>query len=510
MELFDQRRQEKLASLRAEGIDPFPRAEAVPHTTADLLAWGAGRSEEEIAAASPRFTLAGRLMARNEMGKAGFAMLQDRAGRAQIYLRKDVLGDEAFSLWKRLDLGDVVRVSGVLMLTRRGDLTLRADSLALATKCLRSLPDKWKGLTDTEFRHRHRYVDLMMNPEVRRGFELRTRIIKEVRRFFDERGYLEVETPMMHPIPGGATARPFVTHHNALDMELFLRIAPELYLKRLVVGGFDRVYELNRCFRNEGVDLRHNPEFTMLEFYEAHATHVDLMDLTETLIVGLVETLHGTTRLPRGDGFIECGRPWRRATMAELLTESTGLGLPELFDETLLREFCLRHHPDADPKTLPTTWGRMWTWLFEERVESSLVEPTFVLRFPVEVSPLSRRCDDDPRFVDRFELYVAGQEIANAFCELNDPEDQAARFEAQARKRGEGDDEAMFFDRDYVEALCYGMPPTAGEGIGIDRLAMLLAGQTSIREVILFPLLRLRRDTESDDAHTEEGEGFAP
>jgi lysyl-tRNA synthetase, class II len=510
MDLFDQRRQEKLASLRSQGIEPFPAASPVAHTFAELCSFGEGKDAEMLAATDSTWLTAGRVLAKNEMGKAGFAQLQDRTGRFQIYVRLDDVGEAAFELWKKLDLGDLVRAGGTLMRTRRGDLSLKVRSLELASKCLRSLPDKWNGLTDTEFRHRHRYVDLILNPEVRRTFEARTRIIREVRRFFDDRGYLEVETPMMQAIPGGAAARPFATHHNALDLDLYLRIAPELYLKRLVVGGFERVYELNRCFRNEGVDLRHNPEFTMLEFYQAHATYLDLMDLTEELLVGLAQSICGGLSVPRFSGdateleAIDFARPWRRVTMAELLVQHAGLSHDELLDATKLRAHWLAAHPEDALAALPSTWGSWWAWFFDEHVEPQLKDPVFVTRFPVEVSPLSRRSDDDPRFVDRFECYAGGQEICNAFTELNDPEDQAGRFEDQVRKRATGDDEAMYFDDDYIEALCYGMPPTAGEGIGIDRLVMLLTGQTSIREVILFPLLRPRRAPAPSSAVPDE------
>ena len=495
--LLDSRRRDKLASLREQGVALWPASRPVPHTTADCRAAADGLDAEAVGALEDRFTIAGRIRFKNEMGKAGFAKIVDRAGTLQIFIKKNLLGDEAFALWKRLDLGDWVRVSGTLMVTRRGDLSLRLSKLSLASKCVRSLPDKHKGLTDVEFRFRHRYVDLMMNDEVRDTFRARSLILREVRRFFDERDYLEVETPMMQVIPGGAAARPFVTHHNALDLDMYLRIAPELYLKRLVVGGFERVYELNRNFRNEGLSLRHNPEFTMLEWYQAHATYVDLMDMTEALIKGLIDTLIERELIPRpadgrklpwGDATIDFSS-WRRATMGELLAEATGMSEAELESVDALRARWIADHGD-EQGPLPSTMGKWWEWYFEAFVEQTLVDPVFVTRFPVEISPLSRRSDDDPRFVDRFELIVAGQEIANGFNELNDPIDQAARFEAQVAARGGGDDEAMYYDADYIEALCYGMPPTAGEGIGIDRLAMLLTDNQSIREVILFPAMR--------------------
>ncbi len=489
--LLDSRRRDKLASLRKQGVQPYPAGRPVSHTTGDCLEAAAGLTDaDKVAAIDRTFTIAGRVRFKNEMGKAGFAKLQDRAGTLQVFVKKNLLEEEAFALWKRIDLGDWVRATGELMLTRRGDLTLRLSELSLASKCLRSLPDKHKGLTDVEFRFRRRYVDLIMNERVRDTFRARSAILRGIRSFFDERDYIEVETPMMHVIPGGATARPFVTHHNALDIDLYLRIAPELFLKRLVVGGFERVYEVNRVFRNEGLSLRHNPEFTMLEFYQAHANYTVLMDMTEALVVGLVQDLHGEQRvLPWGERRIDFTAPWRRATMGELLAEATGMSQAELEDPETLRERWISDFGD-ERGTLPDTMGKWWEWFFDAFVEENLVDPVFVTRFPVEISPLSRRCDDDPRFVDRFELLVAGQEIANGFSELNDPIDQAARFEAQVAMRGSGDDEAMFYDADYIEALCYGMPPTAGEGIGIDRLCMLLTNQQSIREVILFPTMK--------------------
>ncbi len=503
-ELLDARRREKLVSLREQGVEPYPASRPVPHTTRDCAAAAQGLEPEAVDALEQRFTIAGRIRFKNEMGKAGFAIVVDRAGPMQIFIKKNLLSDETFALWKRLDMGDWVRASGKLMITRRGDLSLRVDELSLASKCLRSLPDKHKGLTDVEFRFRHRYVDLFMNDEVRDTFRARSLIMREIRRFFDSRDYLEVETPILQVIPGGAAARPFVTHHNALDLDMYLRIAPELFLKRLVVGGFERVYEVNRVFRNEGLSLRHNPEFTMLEFYQAHATYVDLMDMTEQLVLGMIQQLHPSAQLPWGERTIDFTAPWRRASMGELLAEATGMSAAELERPDALRARWIADHGD-EQGALPSTMGKWWEWFFEAYVEQSLLAPVFVTRFPVEISPLSRRSDDDPRFVDRFELIIAGQEIANGFNELNDPIDQAARFEAQVAARGGGDDEAMYYDADYIEALCYGMPPTAGEGIGIDRLAMLLTNQQSIREVILFPTMRPRAEGSTDSEAPEQG-----
>ncbi len=500
MYTFDPRRIQKLESLRLSGIEPFPKARTVSHTSADCRAAAQGLSAQELDASIQEFTIAGRMMAKNEMGRAGFAILSDRKGRLQIYVRKNVVGAEAFSLWKKLDLGDIIRVRGTLMKTRRGDLTLRVLELNLSAKCIRSLPDKWKGLTDIEFRHRHRYVDLLMNEETRRVFQVRAMVVRLLRSFFQERDFMEVETPMMHVIPGGATARPFITHHNALDMDLYLRIAPELFLKRLLVGGFERVFELNRNFRNEGLSPRHNPEFTMLEFYQANATYHDLMTLTEDLVTWLVKAVKGSLRFSFQGKELDCSTPWRRVSMGDLLIDATGLSQEQLLDPDALRARWMELHSDEDPAALPESMGLWWDWFFQELVEPGLVNPTFVTRFPVGISPLSRRCEDDPAFVDRFELFMGGQEIANAFTELNDPQDQAHRFARQAALRESGQDEAMFFDSDYIDALSYGMPPAAGEGLGVDRLVMLLTDQASIREVILFPTLRPRHGKSSREA----------
>jgi len=487
---FDPERLEKLQSLRDQGVEPYPHGLSIADTTAAVRAHIGDRDEADLAQDPATFQIAGRLMAKREMGKAGFARVQDRGGELQVYLRKEDLGEEAFALWRRLDLGDHIAVSGRCMRTRTGEASLHASSLRLSAKCIASMPDKHKGVEDREFRSRHRYVDLFVNEDSREVFRRRSALVSFTRRFFEDRGYMEVETPMMQAIPGGATARPFVTHHNALGMELFLRVAPELYLKRLVVGGFERVFELNRNFRNEGVSTRHNPEFTMLEFYQAYATWYDLMDITEELISSAAQAVCGTTSLPFGPHQIELGRPWRRAGMGELIAEATGLSAQQVRDPAALRERWRVDHPKADPDGLPTTMGRWWEWFFEAYVERDLIQPTFVTGFPAEISPLARRTDGDPEFTDRFEFFIAGLEFGNGFNELNDPVDQAGRFAAQAQARDAGDHEAMFFDADYIQALTYGMPPTAGEGIGIDRLAMLFSNRESIRDVILFPTLR--------------------
>jgi len=479
-------RRKKLQELRERGIDPYPNDFRPDHTTAEVHARLSALGEAELARAAP-LSIAGRVMALRDFGKAGFLQVQDRAGRLQVHARRDRLGDQGFQVYRLLDLGDVIGVAGRPFRTRTGELTLEAAELRLLAKALHPLPEKWHGLQDVETRYRQRYLDLIVNPDARRIFEVRARAVRYLRDFLVARGYLEVETPMMQPIAGGAAARPFVTHHNALDVDLYLRIAPELYLKRLVVGGYERVFELSRVFRNEGVSTRHNPEFTMLEFYQAHATYEDLMALTEEMLVGLAHEVAGGTTLQYGGEAIDLARPWPRRTMAELVSEHASVPAERVLERELLASLAASRgitvHPNA-------TAGHLLAAVFEAVVEPHLVQPIFVTQFPVELSPLARRSDRDPRFVDRFELFVARHEIANAFSELNDPEDQRGRFEEQLRARAAGDAEAHAMDADYVRALEHGMPPTAGEGIGIDRLVMLLTGATSIREVILFPHLR--------------------
>ena len=479
-------RRKKLQALRERGLDPYPNDFRPDHTTAEVHARLSALGEAELARAAP-LSIAGRVMALRDFGKAGFLQVQDRAGRLQVHARRDRLGDEGFEVYRLLDLGDVIGVAGRPFRTRTSELTLEATELRLLAKALRPLPEKWHGLQDVETRYRQRYLDLIVNPDARRIFEVRARAVRYLRDFLVARGYLVVETPMMQPIAGGAAARPFVTHHNALDVDLYLRIAPELYLKRLVVGGYERVFELSRVFRNEGVSTRHNPEFTMLEFYQAHATYEDLMALTEEMLVGLAHEVAGGTTLQYGGEAIDLARPWPRRTMAELVSEYASVPAERVLERELLAPLAASRgitvHPNAPA-------GHLLAAVFEAVVEPHLVQPIFVTQFPIELSPLARRNDRDPRFVDRFELFVARHEIANAFSELNDPEDQRGRFEEQLRARAAGDAEAHAMDADYVRALEHGMPPTAGEGIGIDRLVMLLTGATSIREVILFPHLR--------------------
>ncbi len=447
--------------------------------------------QEALADLEQQFSLAGRIVSRRIMGKASFVHIQDGSGeRFQLYLRRDDLPEGVYQAFKHWDIGDIIGVRGSLMRTRTGELSLHASELRLLVKSLRPLPEKWHGLTDQEMRYRQRYVDLIVNPDVRRTFEIRSRVVRAIRRFLDDKGFLEVETPMMHHIPGGATARPFVTHHNALGIDLYLRVAPELHLKRLVVGGLERVYEINRNFRNEGVSTRHNPEFTMLEFYWAHADYRDLIELTQDMLRSVVTSLPDLSagQVPYQGEQIDFAAGFRQVSVTEAVLEH----YPELADVDLrntprLAQACrsLDLHVDDG-----WGWGRLLMELFEHRVEPLLIQPTFVTGYPIEVSPLSRRNDQDPELADRFELFVAGREIANGFSELNDPEDQADRFRAQVAARDAGDHEAMHFDHDYIRALEYGMPPAAGEGIGIDRLVMLLTDSASIRDVLLFPYLR--------------------
>ena len=483
-------RRRKLAALRGK-VD----GEAYPNTfrREDLAADLHGRHGEvdkaALEEAGVRAKVAGRVMLRRVMGKASFLTLEDPSGRIQCYVRRDDVGADAYQDFKDLwDIGDIVGVEGELMKTNKGELTVQASAIQLLVKSLRPLPEKFHGLTDQETRYRQRYLDLLVNDESREVFRVRTRLVAAMRRFFDARGFLEVETPMMHPIPGGATARPFVTHHNALDMELYLRVAPELYLKRLVVGGFERVYEINRCFRNEGLSPRHNPEFTTVEFYQAFADYRDLMDMTEELLVSLLDEIVGSRQLPFGDQELDFGT-FARRTMVDAVAEATGRTPAELADAEALTALARGLNI---PVEAHWQWGRLLMEIFEARVEENLVQPTFITHYPAEVSPLARRNADDPRLTDRFELFVAGREVANGFSELNDPEDQAERFRAQAALKSEGDLEAMHYDEDFVTALEYGMPPTAGEGIGVDRLVMLLTGRTTIRDVVLFPQMRRR------------------
>jgi lysyl-tRNA synthetase class 2 len=484
-------RREKLHALREQGI-AFPNDFKVDSFAGDLQAEFADKdvhTAEAVEAAARRVKMAGRIVLKRVQGKVSFVQLQDFSGRIQLFIHASTVGEvyEAFKGW---DMGDIVGAEGVLMRTRTGELSVRVDQLRLLTKSLRPLPDKHHGMADVEQRYRQRYVDLIVTEEARRTFMLRSRIIGTMRQWLEapSRRFMEVETPMMHVIPGGATARPFVTHHNALDLDLYLRVAPELYLKRLVVGGFDRVYEINRNFRNEGVSTRHNPEFTMLELYQAYATYHEIMDLTESVIRDTAQAVLGTTQLEWDGATIDVGPAFRRWRMEDAVLEHN----PEIRREELRdREAMAAHAKRLGVQVKPGYgWGKLLLEIFEKTVEHTLVQPTFITDHPVEVSPLARESDTDKGITDRFELFVGGKEIANGFSELNDPEDQAARFQAQVDAMDAGDDEAMHFDADYIRALEVGLPPTGGLGIGIDRLVMLLTGSSSIRDVLLFPYMR--------------------
>jgi lysyl-tRNA synthetase class 2 len=483
-------RKQKLEKLKTAGVPVYPNDFKPNHSASAVVAGFAAASDEALAAAPKNITVAGRIMAIRRMGKASFFHLQDRRSRLQGYIQQNAVGEEMYGLFRGLDVGDIVGVEGHLFRTRTKELTLEAHEIRLLTKCLRPLPEKWHGLADVEARYRQRYLDLMVNPEVREVFEKRSRIVRSLRRFFEERDFLEVETPMMQAIPGGATARPFITHHNTLDMDLYLRVAPELFLKRLLVGGFERVFELNRNFRNEGISVRHNPEFTMLEFYQAYATFEDLMELTQDLFITLAQEVCGGRQITYGDYAIDLTPPWRRLSLGQAIVAHGGANKEEVDSLEGLRQFAARKQLQID---LSAPYGNVLVEVFEEVAEAKLIQPTFITGYPIEVSPLARKNETNPAMVDRFELYIGGRELANAFSELNDPADQRQRFLQQMEARRAGDDTANPIDDDYVRALEYGMPPAAGEGIGIDRLVMLFTNSPSIRDVILFPLLRAQR-----------------
>ncbi len=488
-ELNEQRQQriKKLELLREAGVAPYGSRFEVKDRVGQLLKLHGEKTKETLEQEKISCTLAGRIVALRRFGKAGFAVLQDGADRLQVYLKKDLLSEQAYTVVEQLDLGDWIGVTGRLFRTKTNEFTVEVHTLTFLSKALRPLPEKWHGLTDVETRYRQRYVDLIANPQVHQIFSTRSRIIAGIRAFLLERGFLEVETPMMHPIPGGAAAKPFVTHHNALDVDLYLRIAPELYLKRLIVGGFPRVFEINRNFRNEGISTIHNPEFTMLEFYVSYADYHDLIALTEELISTLAQHILGKTVIPYQGNEIVLTSPWRRWSYHQAILEVNGLDESALRDRERAVAAAKQLHVPVDPKASLFT---IVNEIFEETVEPNLRQPTFITDYPIEISPLARRKDSDPTLTDRFELYIAGREIANAFSELNDPLDQRERFEGQAAQREAGDEEAHLVDEDFLRALEFGMPPTAGEGIGIDRLIMLFTDQASIRDVVLFPQLR--------------------
>jgi lysyl-tRNA synthetase class 2 len=481
-----QQRFKKLEEISAMGVKPYAGRFEVGMSAQALHDAYGQTTKEELEAKRIETTVAGRVIAMRSFGKAGFSHIQDGSGRIQIYFQKGTLGEEKYAVFKKVDIGDFIGVKGFLFRTKTNELTIDVEDFTLLSKSLRPLPEKWHGLTDVELRYRQRYVDLIVNPEVKKVFILRTKIIQSIRKFLNERGYLEVETPMMQPIPGGATARPFETHHNALDMDLFLRIAPELYLKRLLVGGFEKVYEINRNFRNEGISTRHNPEFTMLEFYTAYADYRDLLDMTEQMISSVAQEVLGTTTVEFEGHTINFAPPWKRITYVNALREA-GISDDVLTSADKARDAAKNlgaHVKGGEPL------GKLLNEIFEALVEPKLVQPTFVTDYPTDISPLSKKRDDDPAFVERFELFVVGREIANAFSELNDPVDQKERFLKQVSEREAGDEEAHHMDEDFIRALEYGMPPAAGEGIGIDRLVMLLTGSSSIRDVILFPQMK--------------------
>ncbi|MFC3908485.1 lysine--tRNA ligase [Legionella dresdenensis] len=479
-------RKQKLADLREQGFN-FPNQFRRKYLADSLTQQYGDSDKESLANQHIQVAVAGRIVLRRVMGKASFFHIQDVSGRIQVYIRQNDL-PELYEQFKHWDLGDIVGVEGYLFKTNTGELSIHAEGVQLLTKSLRPMPDKFHGLADQEMRYRKRYVDLIANEETRKTFLMRSQLIKAFRQFMDSHQFLEVETPMMHPIPGGAVARPFVTYHNSLDMEMFLRIAPELYLKRLVVGGFERVYEINRNFRNEGLSTRHNPEFTMVEFYQAYADYKDLMNFTEELLHHLCDVVLGTRHIEYQDKVINCADPFARLSVTEAILHY----LPQISADQIETVDGCRAILKQKGYAFKTTdgLGKLQMILFEEEVEHLLIQPTFITGYPTEVSPLARRSDDNPDLTDRFEFFIAGREIANGFSELNDAEDQAERFHLQVKEKDAGDLEAMHFDSDYIEALEYGMPPTAGEGIGIDRLAMLFTNSSSIRDVILFPHLR--------------------
>ncbi len=484
--LMDQRR-EKLEEIRQLGVDPYAYKYSPTHTTQEIREQFAEVGDQPDETKSVH--LAGRIMTKRDHGKSGFAHLQDATGRLQIYVRQNAVGEEAYQVYRKLDVGDVIGVGGPVFRTRTGEITVLVNEVELLAKSLRPPPEKWHGLQNKETRYRQRYADLMMNPDVMQVFINRTRMIQAIREHLNQDGFIEVETPILQPVYGGATARPFTTHHNALDMPLYLRIANELYLKRLIVGGFDRVYEFSRDFRNEGIDHDHSPEFTMIELYQAYADYQDMMCLTENLLAHTAQTVLGTTQITYKGDSISLDPPWRRLTMIESINEESGIDVDELSDEQL-RDAVLDTNVDlegAAPR------GKLIAELFEAHVEPNLVQPTFIYDYPIEISPFAKKKRGSDRFVERFEFFIARMEMGNAFSELNDPIDQRERFIEGAKKGEDGDEDALMIDEDYLRALEYGMPPTGGLGFGIDRLAMLLTDQTSIRDVILFPQMRPER-----------------
>ncbi|GED20802.1 lysine--tRNA ligase [Kurthia gibsonii] len=483
-------RRQKMDSIREAGLDPFGQRFERTHLTNELHEQFEAVSKEDLEEREAvEVVVAGRIMTKRSKGKVGFANIQDLGGQIQIYVRKDAIGEEAYEIFKRADLGDIVGIKGTLFKTNVGELTIKALEFTFLTKSLRPMPEKFHGLQDVEQRYRQRYLDLMTNDESKKAFITRSQIIRSIRNFLDNKGYLEVETPMLNSVAGGAAARPFVTHHNALDAQMYMRIAIELYLKRLIVGGLEKVYEIGRVFRNEGVSTRHNPEFTLLELYEAYADYEDIMNLTEDLFVHVAQEVLGTTQVQYGEDVIDLSKGWKRMHMVDAVKEATGVDFWKEMTKEEAQALAKEHHVEIKD-TMEV--GHIINEFFEQKIEESLVQPTFVYGHPVEISPLAKKNPEDPRFTDRFELFIVRREHANAFTELNDPIDQRERFESQMVEKEQGNDEAHEMDEDFLEALEYGMAPTGGLGIGIDRLIMLLTNSQSIRDVLLFPLMRQR------------------
>lgn len=479
----------KLAEMRELGVDPFGHRYEVTHHAEDILSFGAEKLKEELESENLRVRVAGRLMIRRGHGKASFAVLQDRTGNVQVYAKVDVLGEEAYRIFDLLDLGDFIGVEGTVFRTNRGEITVLVEKLDVLSKSLRPLPEKWHGLKDVETRYRQRYLDLMVNPEIKQTFIARSKIVQAMRSYLDSNGFLEVETPTLHAVASGAHAKPFLTHHNALDLNLNLRIALELHLKRLIVGGLERVYEIGRVYRNEGISTRHNPEFTMMELYQAYGDFHDMMDLTEEMIRYIAQSVLGKVRIPYGDLEIDLESKWQRSHMVDLIKEQTGVDFWSVSDLEEAKRLAAEHRV---PLRAEMQFGHIVNEFFEQKVEHTLIQPTFVYGHPVEISPLAKKNTSDPRFTDRFELFIVGREHGNAFTELNDPIDQRERFEHQAAEKVAGNDEAQDLDEDFLLAMEHGMPPMGGLGIGVDRLVMLLTNEPSIRDVLLFPLMRER------------------
>lgn len=475
-------RLQKMDALRERGIDPFGHRYESTHHINEII-----ENQEALLASEEEVKIAGRIMAKRGQGKAGFANIVDLSGNIQIYSRQDLIGEDMHWLFKKADIGDIVGIKGKVFITERGELSIQVHEFDPLCKSMRPLPEKFHGLTDVETRYRQRYVDLIMNADVKKTFILRTKIIQAIRHYLDERQFLEVETPVLHTIAGGATARPFITHHNALDIDLYMRIALELHLKRLIVGGMERVYEIGRVFRNEGIDTRHNPEFTLLEIYQAFGDYEDMMDLTENLFRTVATNVLGSAIIKNGDVDVDLETPWRRVSMSDAVKEATGIDYMSDMSDEAFRQAARERGLDI-PDDMPR--GKVLGELFDEAVEHTLIQPTFITDYPVEISPLARRKASNPDLTDRFELFIVGREHANAFSELNDPIDQRQRFEEQVEEKAKGDDEAHPMDEDFIQALEYGLPPTGGLGIGIDRMVMLLTGAESIRDVLLFPTMK--------------------